>query len=103
MIHFWGAHAIAQRLGFKNVKSFYLAYAQGRVAAYRRRDPKDSRRVLWYSNESLFLMCELSMAKQQHERWRAEQEAAREITIAKEHVKRWRATQQSRQPAKAGR
>ena len=72
--HFWGARAIAQRLGYRNEKSFLLAWKQGRAPAFRRRDPKNSRRVLWYSNENLILLGEFIMVQQQHDQWRADRE-----------------------------
>ena len=75
VIHYWGAAAIARRLGYKNPKSFYLAYKQGRVAAFRRRDPRDTRRLCWYSNESLILVSELTIVRRQALERQAEAEA----------------------------
>jgi hypothetical protein len=86
--HLWGIRAIARRLGYKNPKSFYLAYAQGRVFAYKRRDPRDSRRVAWYSNEGLIQLVELTLAKQQREVWLAEREEKRLLRMARQNGNR---------------
>jgi hypothetical protein len=83
--HLFGSRAIAIRLGFKNPKSFYLAYEQGRVFAYKRRDPRDSRRVCWYSNESLITLHEVTLAKRQREVWLAEREEKRVLRLAKQN------------------
>jgi hypothetical protein len=88
LVHFWGIRSIARRLGYKNPKSFYLAYEQGRVFAYKRRDPRDSRRVAWYSNEGLILLHELALAKQQREVWLAEREEKRSLRMARQNENR---------------
>ena len=75
--HLWGAGKIARAMGYKNVKSFYLAFAQGRVFAYKRRDPRDSRRMAWYSNSALITLHQLTLVKQQRDRWLAEREEKR--------------------------
>jgi hypothetical protein len=85
MFYFWGSRAIARRLGYKNPKSFLLAYAQGRVFAYKRRDPRDSRRVTWYSNEALIQLHELTLVKQQHEVWLAERDEKRLVRVARQN------------------
>lgn len=77
MTHFWGGPAIARRLGYRNVKSFYRAYAEGRVFAYKRRDPRDSRRTLWYSNETLILTAELALVQRHRGEWEARREEKR--------------------------
>ncbi len=69
--HFWGAAAIAQRMGLRNVKSFYRAYEQGRVFAFKRVDPKKPYRRMWYSNSDLMARCELAQVKFQLEEFRA--------------------------------
>ncbi len=71
---FWGAAQIAERLGYRSRRSFYLALHQGRVPAYRRRDPRNSRRIIWFSSESMILTGEMNMALQERDRVRAERE-----------------------------
>lgn len=82
MQHFWGRLSIARRLGYKNAKSFYLAYQQGRVFAYKRRDPRDPRRMAWYSNETLITLHEVALAQQQREIWLAERDEKRSLRVA---------------------
>ncbi len=67
MIHFWGAAQIAERLGYRNIKSFYRAYYRGQIPAYRRRDPRNPKRLIWYSSEAMVLLGEMTMAKRQFE------------------------------------
>ena len=75
MEHLWGAQAIAVRLGYRNPKSFYRAWRQGRVFAFRRRDPRDSRRILWYSNSELVSKSEIMQFRFQFEDFLAKQRA----------------------------
>ena len=75
MEHYWGRQAIAERLGYRNAKSFDRAYRQGRVFAYKRRDPRDPRRTLWYSNSQLMAQCEFALHRVQWEEFRAKQRA----------------------------
>ena len=82
MQHYWGSLAIARRLGYRNPKSFYLAFQQGRVFAYKRRDPRDPRRMAWYSNETLIMLHEVALAKQQREVWLAERDEKRSLRMA---------------------
>ena len=59
MEHYWGAQAITERLGLRNLKSFHRYYARGWVFAFKRRDPRNPRRIMWYSNSDLMARCEL--------------------------------------------
>ena len=65
MTHFWGAKAITERLGLRNVKSFYYAFQQGRVFAFKRADPRNPCRRVWYSNSDLIGRCELAQVRLQ--------------------------------------
>lgn len=65
MTHFWGAQAIVERLGLKNVKSFYLAFAQGKAFAFKRAAPRNPCRRIWYSNSDLIGRCELAQVRLQ--------------------------------------
>jgi len=71
--HYWGAREIARRLGYRNEKSFYRAWRQGRVLAFKRRDPRDPRRTLWYSNSDMMARCELAQHLVQWEEFLATQ------------------------------
>ena len=88
MVHYYGSAAIARRLGYRNPKSFYLAYEQDRVFAYKRRDPRDSRRIAWYSNEALIMLHEVALAKQQREVWLAELEEKRLARVVRQNGER---------------
>ncbi len=71
--HFWSAKNIAKRLGYSTANSFHRAYRQGRVLAFKRRDPRDPRRTLWYSNSDMMARCELAQHKLQWEEFLAKQ------------------------------
>ncbi len=73
--HFWGAKKIARRLGYSTANSFHRAYRQGRVLAFKRRDPRDGRRTCWYSNSDMMAQCEVAQHKLQWEEFLAAQQA----------------------------
>ncbi len=76
MEHFWGIEAITRRLGLRNPKSFYRAYKQGRVFAFKRAFPRSPFRRVWYSNSELMARCELIQCKFSLEEFRAKQNKA---------------------------
>ena len=75
MQHYWGRQAIVERLGLRDVKSFLLAFKQGRVFAYKRRDPRFPCRIMWYSNSDMMARCELAQHRVQWEDFMAKQAA----------------------------
>ncbi len=58
--HFWGALSITHRLGLRDIKSFHRYYARGWVFAFKRRDPRNPRRIMWYTNSDLMAKCEIA-------------------------------------------
>ena len=64
---FWGIKSIVQCLGLQNSESFYRAYEQGRVFAFKRIDPNHPHHRMWYTNLDLMARCELAQAKLQWE------------------------------------
>ena len=73
--HYWGAQAIAHRMGLRNPKSFLHAYKQGRAFAFKRPDPRFPCRIMWYSNSDLMARCELQQCRVQLEDFMAKQAA----------------------------
>jgi hypothetical protein len=66
--HYWGAPTIAQRMGWKSVKPLHRYIKVYAFPAFKRRDPRNPLRTLWYSNEALISRWEWLMVQAERER-----------------------------------
>jgi hypothetical protein len=66
--HYWGAPTIAQRMGWKSTKPLHRYIKAYAFPAFKRRDPRNPLRTLWYSNEVLIGRWEVVMAQMERER-----------------------------------
>jgi hypothetical protein len=53
LIHYWGSREIARRMGWKSTKPLRRHIKALAFPAYKRRDPRNPLRVLYYSHEAL--------------------------------------------------
>jgi hypothetical protein len=73
-IHFyWGFREIGRRMGWHSIKPLYRHIAQYAFPAYKRIDPRNRFRVLWFTHEGLVVRWELMMAQAERERLLAKQ------------------------------
>jgi hypothetical protein len=63
MTHYWGIHEILKRLGFtgSSRSTYYRLKEKYCVPGYPRKDPRNPRRTLIYSNEASLRQWELVM------------------------------------------
>ncbi len=74
MTAYWGFRGIAKRMGWRTIKPFYRYMRAYAFPAYKRVDPHNRFRRLWYSNEALVQQWEWTMVKFERERLLARQE-----------------------------
>lgn len=72
MTHYWGIHEILKRLGYSGASrsTYYRLKEKYCVPGYPRRDPRNPRRVLIYSNEASLRQWELVMEQDYRDRLR---------------------------------
>lgn len=72
--HCWGGAAICQRMGWKSLKPLRWHIKRRAFPAFKRRDPRNPLRVMWYSNEALISRWEWLMVQAERERLSAHDE-----------------------------
>jgi hypothetical protein len=55
---YWGYAAIAARMGWRSIKPLYRHIKQHSFPAYKRIDPRNRFRVMWFTHEGLILRWE---------------------------------------------
>ena len=70
---YWGYAAIAARMGWRSIKPLYRHIRRYSFPAYKRIDPRNRFRALWFTHEGLILRWELTMAQHERERLLAKQ------------------------------
>lgn len=71
---YWGYAAIGARMGWRSIKPLYRHIRRYAFPAYKRIDPRNRFRAMWFTHEGLILRWELTMAQHERERLLAKQE-----------------------------
>jgi hypothetical protein len=85
---YWGYAAIAARMGWRSIKPLYRHIKQHSFPAYKRIDPRNRFRVMWFTHEGLILRWELILAQDERERLLARQDQNRVIVTRSRGEKR---------------